>query len=362
LDDAKLHVGAFSIKRGNDPLSDKMLAAVQSVSVVREVNVPTMFSITLSMYGVQDDSSSANLDPFALADVVSIQMGVDRLTNLVTGKVMEIQASYGNRSKVSIHGFDAMHELRFGRTTRIFAGKSTEEIFTYVAGKSNLTTAMLDPPPPPDDPDAFVVQSGETNYEFLLRLCAEINFEMLIDPETGELTFRPSLEDKASGVPLQFPRDIESLNVTETVETEGGSTTVRTYDSEANEMVEVDASYSDERDPMGDQSGYLPTNEGVPSSSLVLVRPDLRGRQQMSLVARGQTARGTSGFVRATATLVGDPQGGAGASQQVVAGEHVEISGLGSRFDGLYYVTKSIHSFDGSDGYRCEVELNRSSI
>jgi hypothetical protein len=77
------------------------------------------------------------------------------------------------------------------------------------------------------------------------------------------------------------------------------------------------------------------------------------GPARARLMAEAKLREKARELVSVEATTIGFPS--------IRAGIHADISGLYAPFDGLYYVTKAVHTFDGS-GYRTDLTLRRPGL
>lgn len=344
----EVHVGAMSIQRNHSALPVELLAAIRSVRVVKEINVPSMFEFTLNMMSTKGAWQTAHLDAFNPSDKITVKLGLDRLRELVSGRITAIEPHFGDHSTVTVRGFDAMYDLRFGTHTRNFEKKNEHGIVEEVARLAKLTVSTKGPP---GAVYPHVTQFNESNYEFLLKRCAQCNCELTMDGTT--LVFRPSAQGDAPVKTLNYPRDVKELNLALRVPTLGASVKAVGYDIATDRAVEVEVSKATPRERMGGSETGYDSAKQFPSSAIVLERLDTSSRQALEEMAKAKFERYQSSFIEGSARLVGDPD--------VTAGVNVRLGGLSKRFDGIYYVTASTHSYENSV-YSVEINLRRSGI
>ncbi|WP_186263281.1 phage late control D family protein [Burkholderia gladioli] len=341
--------GGFRIMKNRQALSSAVSAAVSSVTVQHEINVPTMFSFTLNIVSSTGAWQDVNLDAFAPGDAISISLGIDTLTQLVTGEITAIEPHFSRYSTVTVRGFDKMYRLKFGTRTRTFQQASDTDIAAQVAADAGLA---IDTQGRAGIVNDYVLQSNQTNYDFLMARCAQLNYELLMDGTT--LVFRPGAEGASPVRTLNFPADVDDLDLKLRVPTLGQQVSVSSYDIVSNQPLSATVSSGTARDRMGgSETGYQAASS-FPDSSVRYERPNIVTPEALQSVAAAQYQRNLTGFIEGRTSVLGDAS--------LVAGINVRLTGLSQRFNGIYYITSSTHTFDVEDGYQTEFTLRRTGI
>jgi uncharacterized protein len=348
MSDDSSHTGTLQVLRNNSALPTALFSAICSVRVVKEINVPSMFELTLTMESPDGAWQNANLEQFKPGDEVSIKIGLDKAHELMTGRITAIEPSFGEYSTVTVRGFDAMHALRFGTHTRTFIKQSDGDIVQEVASSASLAVTTKGT----GTPHEYVLQNNESNYAFLLKRCAQCNYELMVDGKT--LIFRPSAQGDSSVKTLEFRDDVKALNLALNVPTLGASVKAVGYDITTNRAITAEASSATSREKMGGtETGYDAAGQ-FPRSATVVERLDMSSPQALEDLAKAHYEQDLSGFIEGTAVLVGN-------HPEILAGVNIKLGGLSKRFDGIYYVTASTHSYVNKV-YSTEIALKRSGI
>jgi phage protein D len=90
----------------------------------------------------------------------------------------------------------------------------------------------------------------------------------------------------------------------------------------------------------GSQTGPAKAQAAFGDRTLAVIEHPVSTQNEADLLARGLMTEIALGYVSAQVTAVGDPT--------IAAGTVVEIDGVGTRFSGLYYVTRVKQVFDGN--------------
>ncbi|WP_211463558.1 phage late control D family protein [Collimonas silvisoli] len=345
-----VQTGAFRILKNRSALPISVVAAIHNVRVQDEINVPAMFSFSLNMMSSSGGWQDVDLDVFKPGDEITIFLGLDSLEQLISGDITAIEPNFSTTSSsATIRGFDRMYRLKFGTRIKTYEMLNDNEIVTDVAKASGLSVKLAGSP---STINKYVLQNNTSNYKFLMGRCKQLDYELLMADTT--LVFRPSAEGNSPVKTLQFPRDVNDVNLNLKLPTMGETVTAVGYDVETNQIIKAVASSGTPQDKMGGtETGYQAADD-FPSSGITLECPNISDPSALQAVADAQFQSNLKDFIEGGASLVGD--------SQLVAGVNVRLTGLSQRFDGTYYVTSSTHSYDDSSGYKTDIKIRRTGI
>ncbi|RDD81406.1 hypothetical protein DVJ77_13765 [Dyella tabacisoli] len=339
--------GAFRLLLNRNPLPLSMLAAVHSVEVSNEINVPGMFSFKFNMLSQQGNWQGADLDVFKPGDQISIQMGLGQTESLITGQIFSIDPNFDAYSVATISGFDTMANLRFGNHTKVFKGRNENQIAAEVAESSKV---RISTPGAPVSLNACVWQRQQTNYHFLLSRCELINYELVVDDTT--LVFRPSAEGLSPVKSLGFPRDVKRVSLQLRVPTEGSEVQMLGFDPAINKVISAQSNPNTVRARMGGSESGYDFIDAFPTAAITITDPTITKVEALQARANAEFMQNINRFIEGELELEGDPA--------LVAGVNIRLTGLSQRFDGIYYVKSSKHSYDDSTGYHTTLQLRRT--
>ncbi|RDU97343.1 phage late control D family protein [Trinickia dinghuensis] len=351
MSEPSLKGAAYSLVRNHKAIG----LDVESIRVTHEVSTPTMFEFVVPVQSIRNPWSAMQLENMRPGDEISIALGRGSVKPMVTGDVTllwpQVNADPGQRSKITVAGFDRMERLRFGAHTRTFVEYSDLSIMREVARTAGLSNVRMQGRP--GKPLPYVLQNDESDYDFLIRRCAECDYEMLMQDTT--LVFRPSAQGLGEIKALQYYKDFDRVSLKLSVPRRGSSVTVTGYDLRSGEKFEGRANGSAGQQRIaGSTTGYAAAGSVLPQSPIGFSRPDITDRDAAQDYAEAQYARGTSAFITGTVGLFrGD--------ETLTAGTNVELLGLGGDFDGLYYISKSTHLYE-QGAYQTELEVRRNGI
>ncbi len=345
-----VNTGAFKILKNRSALPVSILANIHDVQVTNEVNVPGMFNFTLNIVASNGTWEGVDLDVFKPGDEIIIFMGLNSLHQLISGDITAVEPTFSTRSSSAvIRGFDRMYRLKFGKQSKTYENLSDNAIVSQVARSCSLTVQTPGNPPLVNP---HVLQSNMSNYQFVLKRCEQLNYELVMDDTT--LVFRPSAEGNSPLKTLQFPRDMDEVNLNMKLPTQGDEVTATGYDVSTNKVLTAVASSSTPQETMGGtETGYQAADD-FPSSKILVECPDISDPQALQAVAKARYQTNLQAFIEGSMNLVGD--------NQLVAGVNIKLTGLSSRYNGIYYITSSTHSYDDSTGYKTSLKVRRTGI
>lgn len=339
MSEAILHTGGFSVLRNQTALPPRIIGSIRNLTVQQEINVPATFSFTLTLVGGE---TGGMLDTFAPGDEITILMGRDRLQRLIIGQITAIEPQFGQFSTATIRGFDRMYRLYFGEQNAFYDVPTYGDVAAQVGSSVDLRVRVMGEAPDLPEP---LTQKQQSNYNFLLELAAEIDYELVMDGVA--LVFRPPGQNAAPVRTLLFPRDLSSVDLNLRVPIAGAKVVVYGIDSATNEKLRVESEGSSVLAPMSNNKAV----DSFPSSAISEDHMDVGDVEALLVIANARRKTALKGLITGQATLTGDPT--------LVAGVTVKISGLSSIFDGPYYITNAVHTYDDDTGYQTTLTLER---
>lgn len=344
-------ISSASVKvlfNGNElPLG--LLSAIDEVTVEEEINLPAMFSIKVNSVDFEKgDFRGIDLTDIKPGDVVTIFMGIDKAEKIMVGEVTALDAEFGNYSTITVRGYDRLHRLRFGRKRRTFTEVKESDIASTIASDAGLT-------PSADDSGTtlpYVLQSNESDFDFLRSRAARIGYELMVDDKT--LYFRKSKESETAGLTLAYGQDLDTFSVRLTVLTEGSTVDVRGWDVIGNQEIVASATSGDETTKMdGKESGFALSESSIAASTTARIEDSIIDATHAEQIAKGHYNALLKDFIS------GD--GRCSGNNAIRAGKTIKVTGIGTRFSGTYYVTSTTHTFN-KEGYHTQFKVKRTGI
>ncbi|OPX45572.1 phage late control protein Gpd [Ruminiclostridium hungatei] len=343
-------VANYKIKLNGTDFSSDLIGAVEGVTVEDEINLPAMFSIKLNMVDSKNGKwRGIDLKSFKPGDKIDLSMGLDKVEPMLSGEITSLELNLASHSILEIRGYDLLHKLRMGTRNKVFTKKKDSEIASEIAKEHGLTVQA-------DDTKTiypYVFQNNVSNYEFLLKRAAYLDYEVYV--EDKKLFFVKSRSAKAAALPdFTYRKDFEELTLELRTLTRGSTVVIRGWDVKEKKEVEATAKKGDEVTKMdGKESGFDVSSKAFQESPVAAWVENLIDLSEAQNAAKAAYNSLLKEFITGQGKCYGNPL--------VRAGKSVKLLGMDERFSGSYYIVSTIHNVDKS-GYMTIFRVKRTGI
>jgi phage protein D len=281
---------------------------------------------------------------------VEIKVGyVDQLKSLIAGEVTAIEPEFSENEApaLKIHGYDLLHRFRRGRKTRSFTKMKDSEIAEKIARELQLRAEAEDTQITHD----YVLQSNQTDIDFLLERARRIRYEVVIKDKT--LHFRKAANNKGKVITLEFGLTLKSFYPRLNTLGQVSEVLVQGWDPKTKKAIAGKAREGDEISKMqGAKLGAAISENAFAAAQTIIVDHPIFSEGEANQIAIGKFNEMTVGFITGEGAAIGNAD--------ITAGEVIELKGLGQRFSGLYYVTSATHIVN-AQGYNTKFTVARNA-
>jgi uncharacterized protein len=282
---------------------------------------------------------------------VTIELGyMGNLTQVLVGEIAAVRISYANDQAAQLHlqGFDRLHRLRRGRRTRAFLQVKDSQIAEQVAQTLGLQPQVTDSSVVHD----YVLQNNLSDIDFLAERARRIRYEVVVDDRT--LVFRPVSNHLAGTITVEYLRDLKWFNVRMSTARQVSDVTVRGWNQGSQEAILGVARVGAETTKMnGSKSGPEIAEAAFGAFSDATVDVPVASQTEADQIAEARFNALALELTAGEGEIVGEPT--------LRAGNTIELRGLGTRFSGLYYVTKTEHHLAPDIGYVTRFDVRRNA-
>jgi phage protein D len=334
--------------------------AVQSVLIEETTEGLFRCEALFNNYGVK---MSTMQEDYLYADNSSLTFGTDFAIHLplndstsgevFKGKISGLEAEYltGGGALLTVLAEDQLQSLRMTRRTRTFEDLSDENVMRQIATEHSLTPMLTLPPGPAHK---ILAQVNQSNLAFMRERARNIGVELWV---AGKTLYAQTRTDRAGqAIELAYGANLYSFSVRADLAHQCTAVHITGWDIDTKESI----------DETGEQSAIQSELEpGNSSSSSILQRAfgerkeyivhtvPLTSEEAQSIAIARYRERARR-FVTGTGIARGDGR--------IRVGCKLSLGGLGSLFNGTYYVTAVRHGYDGVHGYRTTFEVERPGI
>lgn len=341
---------AFEIEVEGSPLPDSDASAVYGVTVDQSLDAPNRCVIALNPVNYPADTlRGLDFGVFAMGASLSVSLGMGTARPVFSGLITAVEPSYADRCRrVNITAYDRTYLLQFGTKARIFEEMTYSAIAGEVLDEAGLEAEVE----PTSAVHAYVPQINLSDYRFLISIARRIGYELGMRNDV--VTFRKARLDDPPVVTLEYGLGLSEFNTRARALTRGSTVTRLGWDPKTKSVLEASVSNAEPEDRMGGEETGFQMSQSVEPSPVTGSDASIDDVESAQELAGGARDDLLDNFITGEARSTGDALIGAGSV--------VEISGIGGRFDGPYYVVAAIHEFGIDAGYTTRSTLRRTGI
>ncbi|MGB7342037.1 MAG: hypothetical protein WBC91_24290 [Phototrophicaceae bacterium] len=340
----------FLIKINGSPLSDDQAGDIASLIVYDDISAPSMAEIQLQTFDrAQHKFKWVDESIFAEGNPITVSMGyVDSaLKEVFSGEIIgiELDITMDSPPMMLIRAFDRRHRLMRGRKTRTFTKMKDSEIASKIASETGLSGQVTDTSIKHD----YVLQHNQSDIDFLRDRAERIGYEVLVTDR--KLVFRPIELDQSSGITLDWESDLIEFYARTNNIGQVGKVAVRGWDVNKKEAIISEASRASK--DLGSKKGYATADSAFGSAEMVSTMRPLLTKAEGDKIASGQHTHMSLSYMTAEGLCEG--------RTDLITGKTVEISNMGKRFSGDYYLTEITYSIRPSEGFLTAFTARRNA-
>jgi uncharacterized protein len=269
-----------------------------------------------------------------------------------SGRLSALEASFseGGEPEVAVFAEDRMMELRTTRRMRSYTASSDADVAREVASAHGLTP-RVDAPGPTYD---VVQQWNQSDLAFLRERAALIQAEVWV--EGDDLCFQSRGARAGTEITLVQGNQLLAVAIRADLAHQRTAVRVSGYDAAARDAIDEEADGSAvSGEAQAGRTGPAVLEQAFGARVGHRVRDVPLAAAEAREWARAEMLRRARAFVVAEGTTSGTPE--------MVVGSRLELERVGRPFNGGgYYVTRVLHTWDRTDGFRTRFEAERATV
>lgn len=314
---------------------------------------------------------------------VELWMGYqDQTRRMMRGTVTSLEPNFpeSSPSTLTITGFNELHEFRTEKHTRTWldGSKGDTDIAKELCGlpvkkgQAGLGIAIETNPDPNEARETFVYMGNQYDIVFLLERARRHGYEVYLKDKSGKPTLYWGLSESKANAPVyRLERGKSLLNFKPRLSTAKQISTVevRGWDRKSNSVIDEKYSLDDLWKDRGKSASEIDRLKQIRKAyddrTDVVTDQPVHTKTEAKKLARSILDDRFKKLIEASGATVGLPDLRAGVSLEIVGfgaqtGPDGKIKGVGSDFDGEYFVTETTHTI-GSGGYRTDFSARREN-
>jgi len=343
---------AFNVKINGSGLKADVSKYITQISVVKGLDTMDQFSLTIANpYPDMRWTHKDDRHLFKEGNQIRIELGyVGDLQVMFDGNITAISPTFpeSGTPTLSIQGYNRLYQLQSSKKTRTFQNMSDQQIVEGIATEAGLSPNVQET----STQHEFVMQCNKTDFAFLKIRANRIGFEFLVQDK--ELIFRKAEDDAAKTYALEWGKTLKSFSPKMNILNQVDEVIVGGYDRNTKESIIGRAGSGDEHTKSGKKTGPQIAKEAFGKSTKETVdNMPVETQEEADELASSIYNERILQFITGSCSSIGIPD--------LQAGHWIELKGLGPRFSGDYYITKTTHSIGGG-GYQTTFDVERNAV
>lgn len=268
------------------------------------------------------------------------------------GRIMGLEASFPLAPALptlTVLAEDRFQDLRMTRRTRTFSDITDRDVIEQIAGDHSLQTNLRIS----SQSHIVLAQVNQSDLAFLREIGRAIDAEVWVE---GNTLFAQSRRERNGSriVSLRYEATLHEFTVTADLAQQRTSVTVSGWDTSAKSSIKHEATGQILQNELnGDESGVSILEAKIGARKEALAHTVPLSSQEAQSEAEAYLKMNARRFLVATGSTDGDAR--------LHVGTVIDVSNVGSLFNGKYTLTEVRHTFDGS-GLRTEFTAERPGL
>jgi phage protein D len=264
--------------------------------------------------------------------------GKDPLRRIMTGEITSLTPTFPAEGQptLTVSLLNVLHRFRTKQETHAYENLTDSQVAQQIGARLKVPVHIQ---PLNEQPYPYLLQDNQYDIVFLFERARRIGYDLWVEEDQNGRTtlhFEPSENLKRVTYLISWGKSLVDFQPTLTTARQVGEVTVRAWDRRRKKMITGSAKRS-QLPGQHDTDVESSFNEREEITSAVVA-----DQAEADRIARDRLRDIAHEMVKGTGSTVGLPD--------LRAGRRVRIEGLGTRFDGGYFVTGTTHTFNDS-GY-----------
>jgi uncharacterized protein involved in type VI secretion and phage assembly len=332
------YVALCTVLVDGSELEPELARMVREVRVVSYLRLPDVCTVS-AVFEPAAEGHPQPIDqhPFDIGKSIEIKLGAREAlttTTLFKGQIVTLEPQFGPGGvELLVRGFDRSHVLLRSRNVRTFQNQTSSDIVQKVVSDAGLQIQC----DASGDAHDFMQQDNETDWDFIWRLAERIGFEFVVEDQIAK--FRAITAEGA--IPLEWPTVLRTFNPRVTAVQQVQEVSLSAHDPKTKQAIDVTASTSNEIAQIGVARSQVAG--AFSGAKLHVATEPVKSQSEGTHLAQALLDKLANGYVAAEGVTDGNPQ--------IRAGAKVNVSGVGTKFSGLYRVATASHILRGGGTY-----------
>ena len=365
--DQDFYVPLFEVKLNDLPVGKDVVRDIISVSYSDNISEIDKFEITINNWDAQTrDFKYSDKDLFIPGKEVALWMGYfgkDRLRLMIQGEITSLRPTFPatGQSTLAISGLNLLHRLRTKQTSHAYLDLKDSEIARQIGQRLNVKIVTDRKAEAKETPYKYLFQDNQYDIVFLMERARRIGYDLFVEEkgdngqaEESQLCFRPSQNVDQPTYQLAYGKSLIEFQPTLTTANQVAEVTVRGWDPSRKRKIEHTAKRPQvPTKGLGSEAGRELVEQSFNQRQEIIADRPIESKAEARQLAEETLQKIVKDMVKGSGSIVGLPD--------IRAGTVLQIDGLGTRFNGRYFVTATTHTISDS-GYTTRFECRLEEL
>lgn len=338
------------IVKGKDLL--KQGVELTSISVDNTLEGADQFSFVVNnAFNIKDRKLLWMDKFFKTGNRVEIKMGyLDKLKTLIVGLITNVKADFpsGGLPQLTVSGYDLSYQMMKNRRSRQNDDSQESDVIQQIASFYKLKVTGVEST---DLELPRVEQNQETDFNFLKRLAKDNGYEFFVFQDS--LYFKKPYAKKSADLTLEWGKGLISFSPEINLAKQVKKVELYGWNIKTKKRIVGRAGVGDEPGREGNRaSGGELLQSVVKGDAVHRERLPVFSQQEANRRARGKLKKASEDLLKGRGKSIGIPE--------ILADKNIELKGLGSQFNRVYYIEKTQHTVT-SAGYKTTFNVKETT-
>jgi len=336
MPDTSQLLSQFYVKLDGVDASEEFMRDLMEITVENSLHLPDVATLVLH------DPHLLWIDAESLAPGKAVKVsarGPKDEKIIFDGEIIELEPDFHPTTQIlTVRAFDRLHRLSRGQHLRSFQNVTDGDLVAKLAQEVGLKAKSA----ATSQVHHYVFQNNQTNLAFLHGRATALGYLLFVEGDT--LHFEPP-SPAGQPIPLEWGVNLSEFRPRLTTIGQSSEVTVRGWDPTTRQEIVGHAKKGQGAPQVGEKQSGGDLAQGafhMDAQSQGVIRP-VRSQADADALAQALADQRASRFIEAEGTCGGNPA--------VVAGSSVQVSAVGNRFGGTYFITSTTHVYSAQSGY-----------
>ena len=356
------YVPYFEVKIAGRPVGQEVIRDILSATYKDSLTAIDSFELTVNNWDADKRTfkySDGDLfDPGQELELWMGYYGQNTMRLMIRGLITDLGPNFpsGGGSSLAVSGLNVLHKLRNEQKDETYEDKTDTEIAKVIANRLGL---KFEPGPATGEQKySYVIQANQYDIVFLMERARRIGYELYVQQpgkdgksEQPVLVFQPSTQVSRPTYQLEYGRSLIDFKPELTTANQLSEVTVTGWDKVHKKKIQETAKRSEIAvKGVGQAGNQSKIDKAFGDRKETISTKPVETPQEAKQLALRTLEENAKDMVKGGGTTVGLPD--------LRTGNVVEISGVGKRFSGRYFVTSTTHVI-GDSGYTTKFDCRR---